>query len=198
MDDGIQLIPKVVRDLYEVMEWRHASAILHGDFPTEWDDVMSALGDFRLLESDIRAPGGGKSRIAQKLDTRFEELGWREVGFRTAATVEDKVVETRTHKVDRFKNRIALEVEWNNKDPFYDRDLDNFRHLFNLNIISVGIIVTRSDELQRIFDDLGKGKSYGPTTTHLSRLVPRIERGGGGGCPLLVFGITHKLYVAGQ
>ena len=26
-----------------------------------------------------------------------------------------------------FKNRIAVEMEWNNKDPFYDRDLNNFR-----------------------------------------------------------------------
>jgi len=30
-----------------------------------------------------------------------------------------------THKVDCYKNRIALELEWNNKDPFFDRDLNN-------------------------------------------------------------------------
>ena len=41
-----------------------------------------------------------------------------------------------THKVDCYKNRIALEIEWNNKDPFFDRDLNNFRLLFDLRAIS--------------------------------------------------------------
>jgi len=29
----------------------------------------------------------------------------------------------------------------------------------------------------------------------MSRLLPRIEGGSGGGCPILVFGITRRLYV---
>ena len=99
-----------------------------------------------------------------------------------------------THKVDCYKNQVALEVEWNNKDPFYDRDLNNFRLLFDLRAISVGIIITRADELQEIFDDIGRGSSFGASTTHIGKLIPRIEGGGGGGCPLLVFGITKKLY----
>jgi hypothetical protein len=36
---------------------------------------------------------------------------------------------------------VALEVEWNNKDPFYDRDLNNFRLLFDLQVIDVGVIM---------------------------------------------------------
>ena len=99
-----------------------------------------------------------------------------------------------THKVDCFKNQVALEVEWNNKDPFYDRDLNNFRLLFELRVVSVGVIVTRCDELQAIFDEIGKGSSYGSSTTHMSKLLPRIEGGGGGGCPILVFGITRQQY----
>ena len=35
----------------------------------------------------------------------------------------------------------------------------------------------------------------GASTTHISKLFPRIEGGGGGGCPVLVFGISKKLYV---
>ncbi|MDH5682142.1 MAG: restriction endonuclease, partial [Spirochaetota bacterium] len=99
------------------------------------------------------------------------------------------------HKIDCFKNRVALEIEWNNKDPFYDRDLNNFRLLFDLRAISVGVIITRCDELQEIFADIGRGSSYGASTTHLSKLLPRIEGGGGGGCPILVFGIKKSLYV---
>ena len=83
---------------------------------------------------------------------------------------------------------------WNNKDPFFDRDLNNFRFLFDLRAISVGIIITRCDALQEVFDSLGRGTSYGASTTHMSKLLPRIEGGGGAGCPILVFGITKNLY----
>ena len=90
---------------------------------------------------------------------------------------------------------VALEIEWNNKDPFYDRDLNNFRLLFDLRAISVGVIITSCDELQDIFNQLDRGASYGASTTHMSKLLPRISGGSGGGCPLLVLGISRKLYV---
>jgi hypothetical protein len=96
--------------------------------------------------------------------------------------------------VDCYKNHVALEIEWNNKDPFFDRDLNNFRLLFDLRVISVGIIITRTDGLQRVFDRLGRGSSFGASTTHMGKLIPRISGGGGGGCPILVFGITDQLY----
>lgn len=57
------------------------------------------------------------------------------------------------------------------------------------------MIITRSSELQRIFNAIGKGASYGASTTHDSKLWPKIEGGGGGGCPILVFAITPALYV---
>ena len=71
---------------------------------------------------------------------------------------------------------------------FY-RDLNNFRLLFDLRAIQVGIIITRSWELQQIFKGLGKGSSYGKATTHHEKLWPKIEGGGGGGCPVLTFAI---------
>jgi len=48
--------------------------------------------------------------------------------------------------------------------------------------------------LQQIFDKLGRGDSYGASTTHMSKLLPRLRGGSGAGCPILVFGITNKLY----
>jgi hypothetical protein len=87
------------------------------------------------------------------------------------------------------------EVEWNNKDPFYDRDLNNFRLLFELRAIDVGVIVTRCTELQQIFNALGRGPSFGNSTPHMAKLLPRLDGGGGGGCPVVAFGISRACYV---
>lgn len=190
-------IPEDLGSLYEAYEWKHACAVLKCDFPDEWRDIVEVLGAFRLRRSEILEPGRNKSPVASVLDREFARRGWAEKSFRTQVVVDESAIDVPTHKVDCFKNRVALEIEWNNKDPFYDRDLNNFRLLFELRAISVGVIVTRSDHLQTIFDDLGKGKSYGASTTHMSKLLPRIEGGGGGGCPVLVLGITNRLYVEG-
>ena len=177
------------------MNGRHASAILETDYPQEWKDIIEVLSSFRLTRKNIKAPGGGKSDIAKRIDTDFSSKVWIEKGFDTKVVVDRQEINSPTHKIDCYKNRVAVEIEWNNKDPFYDRDLNNFRLLFELRAISVGVIITRCDELQDIFDELGKGASYGASTTHMSKLLPRIEGGSGGGCPVLVFGITKELYV---
>jgi len=189
------LIPEDVHEGYEIHEWKHACAILANDFPEEWNDILALLREFRLLKSWIIEPGKNKSRVAKYIDGFLSEHGWIEKDFATSVHVDDRVMESPTHKVDCYKNRVALEIEWNNKDPFFDRDLNNFRLLFDLRAISVGVIITRCDDLQDIFNDLGRGQSYGASTTHMSKLLPRIEGGGGGGCPLLIFGIRRKLYV---
>ena len=191
---AITNIPLELRNRFEIHEWRHASAILEKDFPNEWTDILAVLSNFQLKRSDILTPGGGKSPIAQGIDRAFFLLSWREKAFDTKVVVDKNEFNSPTHKVDFYKNHVAIETEWNNKDPFYDRDLNNFRLLFELRAISIGVIITRCDELQEIFDKLGKGKSYGPSTTHMSRLLPRLEGGGGGGCPVLVFGISKRLY----
>lgn len=88
-------------------------------------------------------------------------------------TVVDATADTPTHKVDYYKDRVAVETEWNNNDPFYDRDLNNFRLLFELQAVHVGAIITRSSELQDIFNQFGKGASYGQATTHMGRLMQK-------------------------
>jgi hypothetical protein len=192
---GIELLPEFIRENYEVHEWKHASAILKEDFQSEWSDIIDILTEFRLKRSYIAVGGGRKSKVSEYIDSFLMQRGWVEKEFKTKVVVDDYEMDSPTHKVDCFRNRVALEIEWNNKDPFYDRDLNNFRLLFDLRAISVGVIITRCDELQEIFDNLGRGKSYGSSTTHMSRLLRRIEGGGGAGCPLLVFGISKKLYI---
>jgi hypothetical protein len=192
---GEELLPDFIRENYEVHEWKHACAVLKGDFPKEWKDIIDVLTDFRLKRSDISIGGGNKSNVAKSIDKALAQRGWIEKAFDTKIIIDKTSLESPTHKIDCFKNKIAFEIEWNNKDPFFDRDLNNFRLLFDLRAVSVGVIITRCDELQQIFNSLGRGASFGQNTTHMGQLLPRIEGGGGGGCPVLAFGITKKLYL---
>lgn len=184
------------------------------------DDDENEEDDEGPGDTSAAAGGGNKSKIAKALDTEFTSRGWVEALFDTRVSVtanrrlkgkkkSKKDAKTEafdameydapTHNVDCYKNHVALEVEWNNKNPFFDRDLNNFRLLFELRSVEVGVIITRSDKLdEKIFEPLlGKkdAKSrYGQTTTHMGKLLPLLQGGGGGGCPVIAFGITPALY----
>jgi Restriction endonuclease BglII len=189
------IVPEDLRDLYHVREWRNAAGVLSTACPIEWSDIIDILREFRLFRSEVAIEGGALSPISQRIDGAFRRRGWAPKKFETMITVDKSEYASPTHLVDCFKGRVALELEWNNKDPFFDRDLNNFRLLFDLRAIDVGVILTRASELQTIFKALGKGASYGNSTTHHIKLWPRLDGGGGGGCPILTFAITPKLYV---
>jgi hypothetical protein len=199
---AIDLLPERIRESYEVHEWRHACAVLHADFPEEWDDLLFALDSFRLLKSEVVARGGGRSRISARIDGYFHMRGWKEQRFDTEFRVNGNVVASHGHKIDNYKNGIACDVEWNNKTEFYDRDLNNFARLHGVGAIAVGVIITRASHLDDVFRELGTapdGKAYrekyGQSTTHLDRLIPKVNGGAAGGCPVLVFGITRTLWI---
>ena len=192
---SINDFPKDILDKFEIHEWKHACAILKSEFPNEWKELIEMLTAFQLKKSWIAKGGGNKTKLSRWVDDFMGARGWIEKQFQTSVIVDEDRMDSPTHKIDCYKNKVALELEWNNKDPFYDRDLNNFRLLFDLRAISVGVIFTRCDDLQEIFVSLGRGRSYGNSTTHMSKLLPRIEGGGGAGCPLLVIGITKNTYI---
>lgn len=215
-------IPEFVCSGFKIYEWRHASAILRSDFPDQWSDLISVLSSFTLRKSHVEKGGGEKSDITKSLEVGFKKLGWLPRNWDTKIEVTEtkkgKTVgqpirmESPTHEVDHVRGGVALEIEWSNKDPFYDRDLNNFRLLFDLRVISVGVIITKADDLIALFKQLpevdkqGNQKrdkngqpvfcntKFGMSTTWLSKLLPRLEGGGGGGCPVLVFAISKAHY----
>lgn len=192
------LIPTALDPHYEFHQWRNALAVLSAAYPTEWAELIEVLSTFRLLRTDIGEQGekgGGKSKVAIRFDRLLRAKGWLPKQFDTRVLVDGVAIESPTHEVDSFKSRIAIELEWNNKTEFYDRDLNNFRLLFELRVIDVGIIITRCDELQAVFDALGRGGSYGSTTTILSKLRRKLDGGAGGGCPVLAIGMRPSLYL---
>jgi hypothetical protein len=123
---SIDLLSKFILDHYEVHEAKHACAILHNDFPREWDDVVAMLTSFRLKKSWIMTPGGRKSLVSPAIDSILFDRGWCEKDFSTQLVVDDAVMDSPTHKVDCYKNRVSLEIEWNNKNP-YRRAQNNSR-----------------------------------------------------------------------
>lgn len=203
-------IPNYICEKYEIIEWKNAIAVLRCEHPNEWDNLLSVLSNFQLSKDNILTPGGNKSPIARSINGMFNELGWHETAFDITIRITHKEAhpgrrrtevcgeteyQVPTHHVDYYKNKVAIETEWNNKDPFFDRDLNNFRILYEYGVIDVGIIITRSWQLEELLRSLGKGASYGRNTTHMDKLKPRIFSNASGGCPVLAFGITSKLYV---
>lgn len=185
---------------FKTFDWRNGLTIVQTVHPKEWNDVCELLTKFILKRSHLSAKGkGNKSEMAGMLDSELYGRGWVEKSFDTKIVVDGVERPTPTHSVDCFTGRIALEIEWNNKDPFFDRDLNNFRLLYDLHVIDVGIIVTRTTELQKWLNtnyklfDKAPG-TYGGSTTHEDKLIPRILGGGAGGCPVVVFAIKAEAY----
>ena len=175
---GLDLIPAALLAKYRFEERDHACAILASDFPSEFTDIVDCLQAFTLKKIAILTPGGGRSPIPIAIDGFLVGRGWKEESFDIKIEVDGEIIPIPTHSIDNFKNRVGVEVEWNNKTEFYDRDLNNFRLLKELRVLSVGVIITRQSELQFLFDDLGKGKAYGNSTTHWNKLMPKVHGGG--------------------
>jgi hypothetical protein len=87
----------------------------------------------------------------------LNKLGWRKRRFEIKKTVDGVERESVSHEVDHVKGfggkNLALEIQWNNKDPFFDRDLENLKRLHAEGVISVGIIVTRGSSLHQRMND---------------------------------------------
>ena len=193
---GLSKIPSKLRKKYRFDEREHAISILANDFSSEFKDILDCLDAFCLKKSAIMTPGGRLSGISIEIDSFLQapERGWKERKFDTKFVVDGVEIPNPTHKIDNFKNRVGVEVEWNNKTEFYDRDLNNFRILRQLKVLSVGVIITRLTELQTLFVRLKRGPSYGASTTHWDKLIPKVDGGGAGGCPLLLVGLGMACY----
>lgn len=148
----------LVQNGFDISCRAHANAILAVDFPQAEDEITSVLQEFRIDVPELVAGGGGEASITQRLRRALSSIGWMKENFSVMKTINGVVTESTTHEIDHVKifenGTIALEIEWNNKDPFYDRDLENFHRLHADNAISMGIIITRGASLQAAMDDV--------------------------------------------
>ncbi|NVJ64171.1 MAG: restriction endonuclease [Flavobacteriaceae bacterium] len=139
-------------DGYEIYFTRFSDSILGDHFTKAVSDLEQILSNFWIDESQIVEGGGGLSSITQRLRDNLYEHGWNKINIKSEQRVRDRVLSSESHEIDHYKEfdkgNIGLEIEWNNKDPFFDRDLENFRKLHQLGEISMGVIITRGESLQ--------------------------------------------------
>lgn len=148
-----------LRDLgFDISFAGHAQAILSADFPDVVTALEEALVALSLPIAEIVGSGGGEAQLTQRLRRGFALLGWRKRNVEIKKVVDGVERESITHEIDHFhttsQGTFALEIEWNNKDPFFDRDLENFKRLHGEGVISIGAIVTRGEALQAALPDL--------------------------------------------
>lgn len=138
---------------FDILFLSHAGSILSGDFAEVLGELRDVLDAVKLPITEIIGSGGGETKFTQRLRKTLAARGWEKHSFEITKTIDGIPRESTSHEVDHVKRyegkgTIALEIEWNNKDPFYDRDLENFKRLHAEGAISVGVIVTRGRSLQ--------------------------------------------------
>ncbi len=210
-----QYIHPSLIEKFEFQNYGHALEILNEAFPAEWNEIQSCLERLSISVDDLQAAGGNETAIPKKFDDVLYPLGWREIRITGDLLVKlyprranqrgrfsDEPFDERTihgyidgHNIDFIKNGVAFDLEWNSKDQTFDRDLLAMRTYFDCGLIEVGIIVTRSKELNDIFkivtDKNGKPlmPKYGASTTWMGKLEYRLKSRRNGGCPILAIGI---------
>lgn len=143
---------------YQVEFHSHAAAILSVDFPDALKELEAALSELSIPIEEIVAGGGGEAKGTQRLRRALTALKWTKTKFEVKKMINGREREAISHEIDHVREfpngTVALEIEWNNKDPFFDRDLENFKRLHSDGAISVGIIVTRGRSLHEKMRDL--------------------------------------------
>jgi hypothetical protein len=191
---------------------RYADVILKESFSERFTDLITALDQFHPTLHELRTGGGGRTVFVKRFDDSLAAMtqdGKKIWGKQNVTIVKHveldgttlRTSRTHSHEIDMFGTGtlagplpgIAVEMEWNNKDPFYDRDLNNFQALHREGAIAIGVIVTRGPNLQALIYPTIKSKDgnkkYGQASTHWAKLIPKVNLGGGGECPLLLVGI---------
>ncbi|GAA0737308.1 MULTISPECIES: BglII/BstYI family type II restriction endonuclease [Sphingomonas] len=233
-------IPPDILAKYEVYSYRNAALILSQSRPVEFEDILSALRSFEITTTMIRTAGGNESEIPKLFSSHLRSKGWHETIVQADLLVRllwreatgrakrgKPVMEPKErlitrakfldgHKIDYVKDRVAFDLEWNSKDQTFDRDLYAFSAFSQCGVIDVGVLVTRSADLNRVFRSVGPAlkktgeiemlkptatkpaeprptyTKYGASTTWMGKLLYRLNAGRNGPCPVLAFGIKPE------
>lgn len=205
--------PRALEDIVEVLT----------DFSLTVEKIAMPGGNKSVIAKELddafRVRGWREAKFEQTLETRLTISAWKGSSIRPQPEAPAPTVnEYGGHKIDNVLGRAALDVEWNPKDGNLDRDFGNFASLHDGGVIDVGVIITRDGEKfpsfahqliaevkrltpvddspwsKRVHEKLAAKPYKTSTTSNFQRLVTRIERGDGRGCPILAIGIGPETY----
>ena len=211
MNELVVNLPDDIMEKYEILNYNYALEILATSFSNEYNDLIDVLRNVHITIDDILQSGGNESPIPPKFKEILFPRGWAETNIHGDLELvmdyrNSKLPSERTnlkdhvngYNIDFFKNKIAMDTEWNSKDQTFDRDLLAMRTYFDCGLIDVGVIVTRAEGLNDIFkmekDNNGQPliKKYGASTTWMGKLTYRLDSRRNGGCPVLAIGIGKE------
>lgn len=180
---------------FDVRPLHHAEAILTHDMPSAVAEIEAVLQEIKLPVEEIVRGGGGEGQLTQRIRKALSKKHqWVKHTFEVKKIIDGQEREAISHEVDHVKvfggRSFALEIEWNNKDPFFDRDLENFKRLHADGAISIGCIITRGESLQdglrgvverfartRDFSDIdGLRAYYKPTDRQVENILNAVDR----------------------
>lgn len=174
------------------------------------------------LDRAFRVLGWREAKYRQQLTTQLEVFPWKEGPAQESVTFEEEIADAEGHKIDCVKGRAAVDIEWNPKDGNLDRDIANYVALHTGGMLGVGVMLLRSEDLREPARDViarirSFDKKIDPfemttswiyrvqqtpidpyktsTTANFEKLVPRLQRGDGQGCPILAIGLGWSSFV---
>ncbi|MCV7569603.1 restriction endonuclease [Micrococcus luteus] len=196
-------------------------AVLEG-FYFDVERIVRSGGSKHFISAELdeafRVTGWREAKFQQELSTDLVLNPYKPAGEKSKEHRVSKSV-YEGHQIDNVKGRVGLDVEWNPKDGNLDRDFSNFRNLYDAGVLDLGVLVVRRGaEMRELWiDTIARAKELNgasfhsaewskrlkktpvdplgtSTTSNFEKLVPRVQRGDGGGCPILAIAITTRCY----
>jgi hypothetical protein len=200
---------------------QEVATVLDG-FHFDVERIVRGGGSKHFISAEIdeafRVAGWREAKFRQQLTTELVLNPYKPASEK-AKTLRTSVSEYEGHQIDNVKGRIGLDVEWNPKDGNLDRDFSNFRSLYEAGVLDLGILIVRRETGMRPLwaDTIARAKELEAlgvtsaawsqrlkktpadplgtsTTSNFEKLVTRVKRGDGGGCPILAIAITTRCY----
>ena len=164
---------------FQIQMISHAEAILRHDMGSAANEIETVLANLTIPVEELVRGGGGEAQATQRIRRAFAERGWSGHNFEIQRIIDGVEKECISHAIDHVKRfcdyTFALEIEWNNKDPFFDRDLENFKRLHADGAISVGCIITRSESLHEGLEGLIEGFAVSKNIGTVEQLLEYYE-----------------------
>jgi len=205
------------------LELLNEVAVVLDGFSLDVERIVRGGGSKHLISAELdeafRVSGWREAKFRQRLTTELVLNPFRPAGEISKMTRTSES-EYEGHQIDNVKGRVGLDVEWNPKDGNLDRDFSNFRNLYGAGVLDLGILIVRREEGMRrlwaetiarakemnnasfVSDAWAKRLEKTPadplgttTTSNFEKLVTRVKRGDGGGCPILAIAITTRCYM---